>query len=371
MSKCKWRVIKEQYSNQQELIDLLQNSIYKDLARQWDCHVDVVYALRKNLGIKQKRTDIDEFLKIYSKEQLEDLYYNVYDRHLLKMAEALNVYHTTLTKIFDYLDIQQKPHHMSEYIDVIENLRFKANERAKIKSPIGSILQDPNWRKKADSARVKAGTGRQPHKVNRKIKDIDSDLLKQEVVFRGVLEAAKYFNLSQNTLRKWCKDNSIKLIEGPRKARTETEEYKKASRARGVLGLLSVPRKNTKIEILLQNELIGRKVVFELGHELLDRTVPDAFIEPNICVYSDGCYFHFCLTHKQGNFDKEGHLRQTPHAIANNKRPESDRNTNEKLEKCGYKVFRFWEHEIKKDVKACVDQIESYINEEKKKDPTI
>lgn len=346
MSKCKWKVIRESFSNQQELINLLQNSTYVELAKHWDCHVDVVYALRKNLGIGQKRTNIDEFLKIYSKEQLENLYYNVYDRHLLIMAKALNIYHNTLTKIFEYLNIKQNPHHMSEYPEVIETLRFKANKRAKIKSPINSILQDPNWREKADKARVKAGTGRQPHKVNRKIKDIDSILLKQEVAFRGVFEAAKYFNLSQNTLRKWCKDNNVELIEGPRKARTETEEYKKASRARGVMGLLKVPRKNTKIEILLQKELNERNVVFELGYELLNRTVPDAFVEPNIAIYTDGCYFHGCSIH-------------SPKSKIGMDRKPVDLDINNDLEKNGYKVCRIWEHDVKnpKILKEFLDKI--------------
>lgn len=346
MSKCKWKVIKGQYLNQQELIDLLLSTSYVDLAKQWNCHVDVVYKLRKNLGIGQKRTDVNEFLKKYSKEQLEDLYVDKYDRHLLKMAEDLNVYHNTLSKIFEYLKIEQKPHHVSESPEWRQMISNIQKERSKTENLVDRILQDPDWRDKADKARVKAGTGRQPHKINRKIKDIDADLLKQEVKFRGVLEAAKYFNLSQNTLRKWCKDNNVELVEGPRKARTETEEYKKASRARGVLGLLSVPRKNTNIEIILQNELKARKIVFNLEHKLLDRTVPDAFIEPNIAIYVDGCYFHACPIH--GSTSKIGLSRQPV-----------DLSINFDLENNGYKVFRIWEHDVKKPklLKAFLDKI--------------
>lgn len=123
------------------------------------------------------------------------------------------------------------------------------------------------------------------------------------------------------------------------------------------------PKKATSIEISLWDELKKHNIFFEKNKSLMGHTQPDAFVYPNICIYVDGCYFHFCVEHNQGNFDKDGNLRNTPHAIVNSKRPQSDKYTNDKLQKAGYKVFRFWEHDIKKDVKACVDPIEKYINE--------
>jgi very-short-patch-repair endonuclease len=44
-----------------------------------------------------------------------------------------------------------------------------------------------------------------------------------------------------------------------------------------------------------------------------------------------------------------------------------DRYVNRGLIAANYKVFRFLGSEINKDVAACVDQIEAYINEQKSK----
>ena len=65
---------------------------------------------------------------------------------------------------------------------------------------------------------------------------------------------------------------------------------------------------------------------------------PDIYIEPRICVFCDGDYWH--------NYPK------------GNKR---DKIVNIKLKKQGYKVLRFWEHEIKNSVYECVKIIESVI----------
>ena len=351
MSKCKWKAIKEQYQNQQELIDLLKNSTYIDLAKQWDCHVDVVYTLRKNLGIRQKRTDIEVFLKKYPKEVLEDLYFNKYDRHLKTMADGLDIHQTTLSQIFEKLGIIQKPHHLSEYPEVRQILSAKAIARAKIKSPLKHITKDPNWREKADKARVLAGTARRPHKENRKIADISRELLISEVLQRGVNSAAKFFKISQSTLREWCWKNNVTLISGPREFLTNTEEYKTMARKRAVNSVLKMPFINTSIELALQAELTQRNIKFETQKPLIDLTIPDIVIEPKIVIYADGCWWHCCSTCnlKYTNFEARGR----------------DQYVNTGLLRAGYKVFRFWEHEIKKDVKACVDQIEAHINEQK------
>lgn len=79
--------------------------------------------------------------------------------------------------------------------------------------------------------------------------------------------------------------------------------------------------------------------MFKTHVPLINLTVPDIYIEPNVVIYADGDYWH--------------------------NRPDTknrDQYVNRGLEKAGYKVFRFWEHEIKSDVSKCVQQVVDYIN---------
>ena len=102
--------------------------------------------------------------------------------------------------------------------------------------------------------------------------------------------------------------------------------------------LQKFPLKNTSIEIALFSELASRNIPFEKHKSVLGRTQPDAFIEPNICVYADGDYWH--------------------------NRPEvkeKDERINEVLPQAGFKVLRYTETEINENVEGVVDEIEEVI----------
>ena len=84
----------------------------------------------------------------------------------------------------------------------------------------------------------------------------------------------------------------------------------------------------------LFSELNSRKMPFEKHKSILGITQPDAFIEPNICIYADGDYWH--------------------------SRPEvamRDERINEALQK-NFLVLRYSEKEINANVEGCVDEIE-------------
>jgi len=72
----------------------------------------------------------------------------------------------------------------------------------------------------------------------------------------------------------------------------------------------------------------------------------DLFIEPNIVIEIDGCYWHSC---KQCGFNYPPRI-------------EKDRIINESLKQQGYKILRFWEHEIKADVTKIVERIKAEQN---------
>jgi very-short-patch-repair endonuclease len=94
-----------------------------------------------------------------------------------------------------------------------------------------------------------------------------------------------------------------------------------------------IPVRDTSIEVALQNGLRERGIAFETHKPIYGQ--PDIFIEPNICVFADGDYWH-----------------SLPHVI------EKDARVNRVLTEQGYKVLRFWEHEINSNLDRCLDAIE-------------
>lgn len=72
---------------------------------------------------------------------------------------------------------------------------------------------------------------------------------------------------------------------------------------------------------------------------------PDYFIEPNICIFVDGCYFHGCKLHKP----------KSPFLYRN----EDDKEITTKLELQKYIVLRFWEHDIKNNQDAVIKTIQN------------
>lgn len=96
------------------------------------------------------------------------------------------------------------------------------------------------------------------------------------------------------------------------------------------------PNRDTSIEIAIQKTLKERGIEFERDKILFGR--PDVFIAPNIAIFCDGDYWH----NRPGSYEK-------------------DLNVNKTLTEQGYKVLRFWEHEINKDANACVDKIINFV----------
>ena len=124
----------------------------------------------------------------------------------------------------------------------------------------------------------------------------------------------------------------------------ETKIKLKLSRARQV-----IPFRDTKIEIIIQNILSLNKIP-HINHKYISNIEHkyqcDHFIEPNIIIEDDGCYYHGC------------------HVCFSNgccRKNINDTVRNNELEEAGYIVLRFWEHEIKNNIDDCINTIKSVI----------
>ncbi len=106
-----------------------------------------------------------------------------------------------------------------------------------------------------------------------------------------------------------------------------------------------VLKKDTRPEVAMQNLLTDLQINFTKHKPLLNiehKYQCDLFIEPNIIIECDGDYFH---NYPYGR--------------------ELDRVRTKELSDKGYKVIRFWEHEIKKDIDFCKKKILEVINEKR------
>ncbi len=120
--------------------------------------------------------------------------------------------------------------------------------------------------------------------------------------------------------------------------------------------------KDTSIEKTLRKELYSahyryRKNVSELpGH-------PDILLSRyRICIFCDGDFFHgYDLAKIESNLKKNKEYWYNK--ILKNQ--ERDRKEEKKLVEMGYVVLRFWEHEIRNDIKAVMNVIEMSVLKQK------
>ena len=113
-------------------------------------------------------------------------------------------------------------------------------------------------------------------------------------------------------------------------------------------------------EKLMQKLLDGIGIEY-VTHKGVLRAQPDIFIEPNICIFFDGDYWHF---------NPKPHIVRKQHRLGykpNDKgygewkyvkdKWASDKKIRQRLKKNGYTVLTFWESEIEKDAQKCLQTI--------------
>ena len=129
------------------------------------------------------------------------------------------------------------------------------------------------------------------------------------------------------------------------KGKHHTEETRKKLSMLTVKQLASglMKMKDTSIEIKIEEELGRNHIYYQKHISLCGITVPDFYLpDYRLAIYTDGDYWH-----------------NLP--IVKNR----DEKQNRILKQKGYRVFRFWEHEINKSVSECINKIKEYIKFQK------
>lgn len=114
--------------------------------------------------------------------------------------------------------------------------------------------------------------------------------------------------------------------------------------------------KNSKPELLLRRELWAKHVRFRLHrNDLIGK--PDLVIEKyKLAIFVDGDFWHgYEWKKRKPKTNQNFWLAKIERNI------QRDQFVNQKLADLGYTVMRFWEHEVKNNVQACVNQVMLYI----------
>lgn len=101
--------------------------------------------------------------------------------------------------------------------------------------------------------------------------------------------------------------------------------------------------KNSGIELKIEAELKKRNIEYLKHHALCQIARVDFYLpQYNIIIECDGCYWHGCQIHYP-KYRQNIRLRDIERTQA--------------FELKGYKVYRFWEHEINKSSEECINRI--------------
>lgn len=108
-----------------------------------------------------------------------------------------------------------------------------------------------------------------------------------------------------------------------------------SDRCRGILQKKRQKTKNTSIEMMMATALKSLDIKFKAQYVIPKVAIPDFYI-PHLhaAVFCDGDYWHSLPG-----------------------RPEKDRRQDKELQRRGYTVIRFWEHQIRDDVNACAQDV--------------
>lgn len=121
-----------------------------------------------------------------------------------------------------------------------------------------------------------------------------------------------------------------------------------------------VKNKDSKIEILLRQELWNRGLRYRKNANKVFGHPDIAFIGKKIAVFCDSEFWHGYNWEERKN-DFKSHQEFWISKIERNM--ERDIEVNERLKSEGWTVIRFWGNEIKKDTVKCADIIEKAVKE--------
>jgi len=117
--------------------------------------------------------------------------------------------------------------------------------------------------------------------------------------------------------------------------------------------------KNTKPEIKLRKELFSSGLKGYRIHKKIIGKPDIVFPKQKVAVFIDGCFWHKCPKCYQ---EPKTNNKFWSKKIGENRK--RDKKINTQLKKEGWKILRFWEHELKANSSLCVEKIKNTVLED-------
>jgi DNA mismatch endonuclease (patch repair protein) len=115
--------------------------------------------------------------------------------------------------------------------------------------------------------------------------------------------------------------------------------------------MTSIRSQDTKPELLLRQSLWQSGLRYRKSYKVEGVRVDIAFPGRKLAVFVDGCFWHGCPDHYREPPRNKAYWQ--PKIERNQAR---DRRNTEALEKAGWTVLRFWEHEILEDLRRTTER---------------
>ena len=119
----------------------------------------------------------------------------------------------------------------------------------------------------------------------------------------------------------------------------------------------AIKNKDSKIERRLRKELSRIGLKYRKNVSSLKGKPDLVFKKDKVVVFLDSCFWHGCRWHCRLPRTNRVYWRTK---IANNKK--RDKKTNKIYKKIGWKILRFWEHEINNNFAKVIREIENSLN---------
>ncbi|MFC0130845.1 very short patch repair endonuclease [Ralstonia solanacearum] len=114
-----------------------------------------------------------------------------------------------------------------------------------------------------------------------------------------------------------------------------------------------IRQSGTNIELRLRHALWATGLRYRINVAARLPGKPDiVFVSAKVAIFVDGCFWHGCPTHGTKPASNAAFWEEK---IRRNQ--QRDRQVDCALSAAGWYVVRLWEHEVKKDLAACVNRI--------------
>ena len=112
----------------------------------------------------------------------------------------------------------------------------------------------------------------------------------------------------------------------------------------------AIRSKHTSPEVLFRKALRAKRVKYRLhyGKENIDIAIPGK----KLAIFVDGCFWHSCPKHS--HYPKSNRAFWLKKLRRNKAR---DSVQNKRFKKNGWKIMRFWEHDVEKRIGWCISKV--------------